>query len=257
MKVILKLQSKNLTTEIPMEMNTSVIFGRSSSTDHKISDELMSSRHLMITLWPTKLEVKDLESKNGTYLNGIRIEQAEVFVGDEIKAGSTKISIFSDKMDPKSVEDLTFPGGSKERISHELRLDFTGARQMNQQYFLNTRGTHNHPTPSSMEREVEVRKRAHSKIKLSKEEIKNRNKVRSSMASTIDVLLLVMVIALPLIATNLIIMMNPFLMQQNRTTMILGSEIVIVAIFFVLNFKMLKFSLGEKMAGIEKIYLNQ
>ena len=252
---MLRLQTKDIVTEIPLEIYKSIVVGRSIHANHKTSDELMSGTHCRITLTHSKLEVTDLESKNGTYLNGLRVDRSDVFLGDEIRIGATKITILHGKMDPESIAAITFLGAAKDRQSHGLKLDFTGARMLNQELGTSS-DVEKRPTMSS-NKELEVRKVVKSKIKLSKQEIILRNKKRASLASTIDIILVFCVIALPLIASNLIILLSPSFVQQNRLIFMLSSVVVCVGLYFVLNFKIFKFTVGEKLSGIEHLFNNQ
>lgn len=253
MKVVLKLQTNTIINEVTLDSNQSVTIGRSSRSDQKVPDELMSSTHCRFTLRPPILEIIDLDSKNGTYLNGIRIENSEVFAGDEVKIGGTKVTLLLEKMDKNSVEALTFPGVAKDRIGHELRVDFTGARMANQSYMQKPNGVQASKVPT-VNKEIEVRKKAQTKIKLSKQEVKLRNKVRASMASTLDVVFLCLMIALPLIVTNIVILFNAKAMKTYRLPMMLASELIFVGLYYVINFRILKFTLGEKFSGIQQIY---
>lgn len=255
MKVILRLQTNTIVSEIPLDSNTSIVFGRSSKSDHKIPDEHISSSHCKISLRPPKLELIDLESKNGTYLNGLRVEQADIFLGDEIKIGETKITILTEKMYQNSINALTFPGVAKDRVSHGLQLDFTGARMINQGHG-GLQITEKKPTASA-NKELEVRKKAQSKIKLSKQEVKLRNKKASSLASTFDMIFTVLAVAFPLVISNSVFLMNPSLFQDQRLLVMLISVIVFMTLFFIVNQKILKFTFGEKLAGIQKLYENQ
>ncbi len=255
MKVILKLETGNDISEIPLEMYKSVVIGRANSSSHKVKDQLMSGEHCKITLTPGKLEIADLESKNGTYLNGLRVDHSQMFLGDEVKVGGSKITIISEKMDPGSVDALTFPGAARDRQSHGLQLDFTGARMINQGQ-ANSLVPEKKPTTSA-NKELEVRKKANSRIKLSKQEIKLRNKKQASLASTLDVLFILFAFAVPLISSNLIILLNPTLLQQHRLSVMFGAISISVGIFLVLNFKLLKFTIGEKIAGIQKLFNQQ
>ena len=255
MIVMLRLQTKDVVSEVPIEIYKSIVVGRSIHANHKVLDELMSGTHCRITLTHSKLEVTDLESKNGTYLNGLRVDRSDVFLGDEIRIGATKITILHGKMDPESIAAITFLGPAKDRQSHGLKLDFTGARMINQELGTSS-DVEKRPTMSS-NKELEVRKVVKSKIKLSKQEIILRNKKRASLASTIDIILVFCVIALPLIASNLIILLSPSFVQQNRLIFMLSSVVVCVGLYFVLNFKIFKFTVGEKLSGIEHLFNNQ
>jgi hypothetical protein len=255
MIVMLRLQTKDVVSEVPIEIYKSIVVGRSIHANHKVLDELMSGTHCRITLTHSKLEVTDLESKNGTYLNGLRVDRSDVFLGDEIRIGATKITILHGKMDPESIAAITFLGAAKDRQSHGLKLDFTGARMLNQELGTSS-DVEKRPTMSS-NKELEVRKVVKSKIKLSKQEIILRNKKRASLASTIDIILVFCVIALPLIASNLIILFSPSFVQENRLIFMLTSVVVCVGLYFILNFKIFKFTTGEKLSGIEHLFNNQ
>lgn len=257
MKVILRLQNSTIVNEVPIEANTGLTIGRSSNSDFKVSDALMSATHCRITLVPPKLEIIDLDSKNGTYINGIRIEQADIFLGDEIKIGSTKISILQDKMDENSINALTFPGKPIDRGIQNLQLDFTGARTINQNNYKTENRNDKRPTDGSIDKEVETRIKANSKIKLSKQEIKLKYKKNSSLAATLDGVLMIFALALPLIIVNFLFLMKLSFLQDRRLETILFAEILSVSLIYLINFKLLKFSLGEKLTGIQSKYLNQ
>ncbi len=161
----------------------------------------------------------------------------------------------SEKMDPASVHMLTFPGALRDRQSHGLQLDFTGARLLNQ-------GPVNPNIPgikptSSSNKELEVRKKIKSNIKLSKHEIRIRNKSRASLASTLDVFFVLFSIAFPLILTNLLILLIPTIIQQNRLPIMLAVVVSCLTGFYIVNFKVLKFTLGEKLTGIQKLHNQQ
>ena len=255
MKVILRIQTNTVQSETPVEVYKSIIIGRSNLSNHIIDDTMLSGTHCKISLSPSKLEIWDLESKNGTYLNGLRIEHSEIFIGDEIRIGGTKITISSDKMDPNSVHMLTFPGATRDRQSHGLQLDFTGARMLNQGP-VKPGETEIKPTSSS-NKELEVRKKIKSNIKLSKHEIRIRNKNRASLASTLDVFFVLFSIAFPLILTNLLILLIPSIIQQNRLPVTLGVVVSCLTGFYIVHFKVLKFTLGEKLTGIQKLHNQQ
>lgn len=257
MKVTLRLQNSTVVNEVTLEANTSVIFGRSSSSTFKVSDVMMSGTHCQIMLTPPRLEIIDLASKNGTYLNGIRIEQAELFLGDEIKIGGTKISILQDKMDPATVSALTFPGRAVDRNAHNLQLDFTGARSINQNMLKTVSKNDKRPTSGSINKEVETRIAAHSKIKLSKQEIRLKFKKMASLASTLDAVLMILSLAAPLLVINFLIMMRLPALDGHKIEAI-GISVAASSLFvYLVNFKLMKFSLGEKLTGIQNKYLNQ
>ena len=69
-----------------------VSIGRAPDNDLPLADHCCSGRHAVITSKERGYSVRDLGSKNGTFVNGKRIQE-ETFLrlGDEVLIGSTKI----------------------------------------------------------------------------------------------------------------------------------------------------------------------
>lgn len=64
--------------------------GRSREADIPLLDDKVSRVHCGIRLSDGKFYLKDLKSRNGTYVNGERVEDtAEIKAGDRIQIGST------------------------------------------------------------------------------------------------------------------------------------------------------------------------
>ncbi|MCO6448425.1 MAG: FHA domain-containing protein [Ignavibacterium album] len=65
--------------------------GRSKNSDIIIPDNNVSRKHCEIIIKPKNLKIIDNESNHGTLLNGIKINQSNFKLGDEIQIGSHKI----------------------------------------------------------------------------------------------------------------------------------------------------------------------
>jgi ABC transport system ATP-binding/permease protein len=66
--------------------------GRATGADFIVDAALISRVHCRLTVLPDgELEVKDLESTNGTFVNGTRVETARVAPGDKIQVGRVEI----------------------------------------------------------------------------------------------------------------------------------------------------------------------
>jgi pSer/pThr/pTyr-binding forkhead associated (FHA) protein len=66
--------------------------GRATGADFIVDAPLVSRVHCRLTALPSgELEVKDLESTNGTFVNGQRIEAARVTPGDRIQIGRLEL----------------------------------------------------------------------------------------------------------------------------------------------------------------------
>ena len=83
-------QSCEITTD------QSFCFGRHTSNDCVLSnDPGISRQHFQVYFESGKCWIKDLESRNGTYLNDRRVVSSELKNHDEIRVGSTKLEVLS------------------------------------------------------------------------------------------------------------------------------------------------------------------
>jgi predicted component of type VI protein secretion system len=91
MRVILELQSGHATgKKIPITPGQTLRIGRNPKADHSFPDDrLMSSLHFAIDYGEKGCRILDLQSSNGTFLNGARVKEAALANGDEIRAGNT------------------------------------------------------------------------------------------------------------------------------------------------------------------------
>jgi pSer/pThr/pTyr-binding forkhead associated (FHA) protein len=66
--------------------------GRAAGADFIVDAPLVSRVHCRLTALPGgELEVRDLASTNGTYVNGSRVEAATVAPGDRIQVGRVEL----------------------------------------------------------------------------------------------------------------------------------------------------------------------
>ncbi|WP_408098254.1 FHA domain-containing protein [Peredibacter sp. HCB2-198] len=244
MKVVFKIKSKGVQSEHTMDLNTTVNIGRSRSAQIQVQDQKISGNHCSFFLKRDRLELTDKDSKNGTYLNGIRIEQSEVFVGDQVRIGDTLITIEEEKMSPESVDILTFPGPKNERIDYALKADFTGARIQNQQYHERIQKA---ADSAAHDKEVYLRLKAKSKIRLDKHEIRARYKMRSLIATMFDGALIVFFFVFPIFTLS----------RKLMPAILLGAGVMSAVAFFFVTFKKMRFTLGEQITGIEELYKKQ
>ena len=81
--------TKNDGTQMEFELgDRPITIGRSPDADVLILDEKASRIHAGIRLWDGDFYIKDLKSRNGTFVNNERIELAKLKQGDRIKIGS-------------------------------------------------------------------------------------------------------------------------------------------------------------------------
>jgi pSer/pThr/pTyr-binding forkhead associated (FHA) protein len=79
--------------------NKPVVLGRSNNCSCVINDPKCSSTHCEVRLNDTGVAmIKDLGSKNGTFINGSRIKETSLTLGDQVILGDTKFSLEASKM---------------------------------------------------------------------------------------------------------------------------------------------------------------
>ncbi len=68
-----------------------VVIGRNPTTDITLLDEGISREHALILLDDdgTGYVIEDLQSTNGTKVNGVRVRSAALVEGDEVQIGET------------------------------------------------------------------------------------------------------------------------------------------------------------------------
>src|SRR5438477_9222996 len=63
--------------------------GRGADQDLVLADIAVSRRHVKILLTPSGYRLQDLGSGNGSLVNGKRVEEAQLFDGDQIEIGNS------------------------------------------------------------------------------------------------------------------------------------------------------------------------
>jgi pSer/pThr/pTyr-binding forkhead associated (FHA) protein len=63
------------------------LLGRHPDCDHQVYHPLVSRRHCQLSQADGTLVLRDLHSKNGTYVNGNRVHETHLREGDEINLG--------------------------------------------------------------------------------------------------------------------------------------------------------------------------
>lgn len=102
-----------------------ITIGRSPDADIITLDERASRMHCGIRIWDGEYYVKDLKSKNGTYLNNQRVEMAKIKPGDKIRLGNSILTV-DDKRAPgtdttiNSVQDEMSGGKGYKTILREI-----------------------------------------------------------------------------------------------------------------------------------------
>ena len=74
-------------------LNESCTIGRSQSCGISLSVAHLSRKHAQLVVTPTGVRVEDLNSSNGTFVNGKKIQQANLRNGDELSFDTLKFKV--------------------------------------------------------------------------------------------------------------------------------------------------------------------
>jgi pSer/pThr/pTyr-binding forkhead associated (FHA) protein len=84
--------------------------GRATGADFIVDAALVSRVHCRLTALPDgQLEVRDLESTNGTFVNGERVEQAHLTDGDRLQVGRLELVVSREMTRPQDGSDPVEP----------------------------------------------------------------------------------------------------------------------------------------------------
>ncbi len=69
-----------------------LVIGRSDRSDVPLSDPSVSARHCMLHAAPDGIHIRDLDSRNGTFVNNRRVLKSPVHAGDRVRLGLTLLT---------------------------------------------------------------------------------------------------------------------------------------------------------------------
>ena len=92
---IIRLETLNREDGLSAELNfPEIIIGRDPNCEFSIPDETISARHARLGYRQKQWWVEDLQSTNGTCLNGEEIKTPTVIIsGDELRCGQVELRI--------------------------------------------------------------------------------------------------------------------------------------------------------------------
>lgn len=81
--------------------------GRSSSCSFVVSDLSVSRYHAEVLVTDDGVRVRDLKSRNGTFVDGVRVEEGELQPGQSVSFGSAQFHLLGEGQEPISDENLS------------------------------------------------------------------------------------------------------------------------------------------------------
>jgi pSer/pThr/pTyr-binding forkhead associated (FHA) protein len=82
----------------------------------------ISRRHLLLTFKKNEIHIEDLKSKNGTFINGVRIFEGRLFLNDKITLWGTEIMIDEKKCTEDLKSLLVYSGDDVKRKRGEVTM---------------------------------------------------------------------------------------------------------------------------------------
>ncbi|MEK7467428.1 MAG: protein kinase [Planctomycetota bacterium] len=104
---------------IQVGLQGAVVVGRDTSAGITINDTMASRNHFKVEARTGSFVLVDLNSKNGTLLNGSRVKESKIVAGDRVQVGET---VFSFMEDVKPKEDLIgrIIGGGRYKVIERI-----------------------------------------------------------------------------------------------------------------------------------------
>ncbi len=96
---------KNQVVELPAG---EVTIGREAANQVAISDPALSRRHCLLTVEDGRYKIRDLQSRNGTLVNGISISEHWLRHGDRIAVGDSLLLFLTQEESPEAVGTVEF-----------------------------------------------------------------------------------------------------------------------------------------------------
>ena len=78
---------------LPLPVGKAVVVGTASAADVRVSDEFVSARHVRVRADSEAVQVEDLGSKNGTWVDGVLVDRAWVRAGATIRVGRIELRL--------------------------------------------------------------------------------------------------------------------------------------------------------------------
>lgn len=112
-------RGKDLDSKYPLGKDRDTSMGRGLECQIQLQDPLASRVHIRIYHRASQWHVEDMQSRNGTLLNGSKIDRATLHHGSKIRIGNTELEFFDDTIS----EDLTV---ERINLSHDFRESQSG-----------------------------------------------------------------------------------------------------------------------------------
>jgi pSer/pThr/pTyr-binding forkhead associated (FHA) protein/plasmid stability protein len=92
--------------EYPLAEGQEIVIGRSSELDMVLVEEMVSRKHARIALADGTINIEDLGSTNGTFVNGEKVQQGTLREGDRVLIGTNILKVVAAPQDAEARANL-------------------------------------------------------------------------------------------------------------------------------------------------------
>jgi pSer/pThr/pTyr-binding forkhead associated (FHA) protein len=92
--------------EFPLGEGQEIVIGRSSELDMVLVEEMVSRKHARIALTDGVINIEDLGSTNGTFVNGEKVDRGTLKEGDRVLIGTNILKVIATAQDAEQKLDL-------------------------------------------------------------------------------------------------------------------------------------------------------
>lgn len=92
--------------EYPLAEGQEIVIGRSSELDMVLVEEMVSRKHARIALADGTINIEDLGSTNGTFVNGEKVQQGTLREGDRVLIGTNILKVVAAPQDAQARANL-------------------------------------------------------------------------------------------------------------------------------------------------------
>ena len=91
----------------PLFEHREITIGRSPTNNIFVRDRNVSRVHCQIILTEEGCKLTDLQSTNGTFVNGLRVTESDLKMGDEIRLGTTLLRLEESDAAGRAITDTS------------------------------------------------------------------------------------------------------------------------------------------------------
>jgi two-component system response regulator AtoC len=124
-RVSLLIYSRDGVQVVQLAEGQSLVIGRAPPADLTVRDSSLSRQHATVELKDGEVWVEDLQSTNGTQINGEKIERGKAEAGSEIVFGAVTASVHM--MKPREIRQLGLESHDRFLAELESEMDRAGA----------------------------------------------------------------------------------------------------------------------------------